>query len=81
MVRIKIEYPVKIGFSDGSGKDENYITDNKDNVIVRGWGECCQIGGIKEKRFAKIIVKLLNAHKPIIYFAKNSDTIEKEGEG
>lgn len=70
MMKVKITYPVKIGFKDGSGKDQNYITDKNDNVIVGGWGDCCQIGGIQEKRFAKIILKLLNLHKPIMFFEK-----------
>ncbi len=52
-IKVRIKYPVKIGFSDGSGKDENRITDANDNVLVRGWGDCCKIGGIEEKNVAR----------------------------
>lgn len=73
--RVRIKYPVKIGFDDKSGRDENWITDDNDNVLVNGWGDCCRIGGIQEKKVAKMIVKLLNEHKPIMYFKK-----EKKGD-
>jgi len=63
----KVIYPVKIGYSDKSGRSENYITDSKDYAIVRGWGDCCQIGGIHDKGVAKAIVRLLNEYQPIIY--------------
>ena len=61
-----IKYPVKIGFEDGSGKKENWITDSEDKVLVHGWGDCCKLGGIQQKNVAKYIVKLLNKEKPKI---------------
>lgn len=71
-MRKMIEYPVKIGFNDKSGRDENCITDSNNNVIVSGWGDCCRVGGIQEKRFAVMIVKLLNEHKPKCFFEVRS---------
>jgi hypothetical protein len=59
-----IKYPVKLGFNDGSGKDENYITDSDEKVVVHGWGDCCRTGGIQEKNIALVIVKLLNQYHP-----------------
>lgn len=59
-----VKYPVKIGYNDKSGRDENIITDASNETIVGGWGDCCGIGGIQEKNIAKIIVKLLNEHRP-----------------
>lgn len=62
-----IKYPVKLGFSDNSGKDENWITDANGTVICGGWGDCCKTGGIQHKHVALAIVRLLNKHKPRIY--------------
>ena len=64
----KIKYPVKLGFKDGSGKEENWITDQNENVLIHGWGDCCKIGGIQRKDIANILINLLNKKKPIIYF-------------
>jgi hypothetical protein len=59
-----VTYPVKIGLSDGSGVDENWISDANGNSVVHGWGDCCKIGGIQEKEIAEAIVKSLNKTKP-----------------
>jgi len=67
-MREKIIYPVKLGFLDQSGQDENWITDKNENVLVRGWGDCCKCGGIQRKDIANILIDLLNKEKPLIYF-------------
>lgn len=59
---MKIKYPVKIGYSDKSGKNENIITDSNNNAIVYGQGDCCKIGGIQDRKIALLLVKLLNKH-------------------
>ena len=64
----KIKYPIKLGFKDRSGMDENYITDSNDNVLVRGFGDCCRSGGIKDRHIAISIIELFNKNKPKIYF-------------
>ena len=61
---MKVKYPVKIGYKDGSGIEENIISDAKDEVLVRGHGDCCGIGGIHNKEVAEAIVKLFNKYKP-----------------
>ena len=63
----KVVYPVKIGFSDGSGVDENIITDRLNRCLVRGWGDCCHIGGIQDKRVAVVIVQTLNRIRPVLW--------------
>lgn len=70
MKAIKISYPVKIGFSDRSGREENWITDSEDKVLVSGWGDCCKVGGIQQRNVANVIVRLLNQHRPKIYLKK-----------
>ena len=59
-----VRYPVKLGFSDGSGKDENEITDAGDGVVVHVWGDCCKVGGIQDDNIGKMLVNLLNTHRP-----------------
>ena len=61
---VNVKYPVKIGFKDGSGADENWITDSNDVSLVHGWGDCCRIGGIQDKNVAETIVRILNQRKP-----------------
>ena len=61
-----VEYPVKIGYSDKSGSDENIITDAKDRTLVSGWGDCCHMGGIRDRQIADAIVKMFNRSKPVL---------------
>ena len=63
----KIKYPVKLGYNDNSGKDENIITDANDNTVVYGWGDCCRIGGIQQQNVALAIIRCLNECKPNMY--------------
>ncbi len=65
--KITVRYPLKIGYNDESGIDENVITDKNDNVVVHGWGDCCKVGGIQDRNIAQAIVKTLNKHKPPFY--------------
>lgn len=60
------KYPVKIGFKDGSGAEDFYIADANDESLVHGQGDCCKLGGIRNKAFAEIIVKMLNKERPKI---------------
>lgn len=60
----KVKYPVKLGYSDKSGREENQITDANDRCIVGGFGDCCKIGGIQERKIALTIIKILNKVQP-----------------
>lgn len=71
-----IVYPVKIGFNDGSGMDEFWITDKLDTVLIHGQGDCCKIGGIQDKITADAIVSCMNKLKPkfkISYYARDNE--------
>lgn len=59
-----VKYPVKLGYNDNSGKDENVVTDENNNCVVGGWGDCCGIGGIQNRNVALAIIKVLNEVKP-----------------
>lgn len=68
-----ITYPVKLGFLDGSGKDENWITDSQERSLVNGQGDCCMIGGIQQRSIALAIISVLNRHRPRIYIEKKEE--------
>jgi hypothetical protein len=55
-----ITYPVKLGYEDKSGRDKFIITDAKDIPIIHGQGDCCEIGGIQDKRTALVIIEAMN---------------------
>ena len=57
----------QIGWNDGSGQDEFYILEqchsSDNNSIVHGQGDCCKMGGIRDRAIAEQIV---NDHNSII---------------
>lgn len=67
--KVRVKYPVKIGYSDKSGTEENVITDANDNTVVWGYNEYSldSSGGINKPGIARAIVKSLNETKPIFY--------------
>lgn len=62
-----IKYPLKLGYDDKSGREENIISDANNETVVAGWGDCCGIGGIRNPAVARAIIKALNEKKPRIY--------------
>jgi len=68
-----VKYPVKLGYFDKSGKDQNIITDANDRQVVGGNGDCCGVGGIDERNIALALIKALNKARPkfkVSYFQK-----------
>jgi len=65
--KVRIKYPIKLGYSDKSGQDNWTITDANDNTVVWGTSYNDPATGTANKGVALAIIKSLNETKPIVY--------------
>lgn len=70
--RVRIKYPVKLGYSDNSGKKSLAVTDANNNTVVFGNTDEYNNSAYSfaNKTLCLFFIKELNRHKPIIYISR-----------
>ena len=67
--RVRIKYPVKLGYKDNSGKKTLSVTDSNDNTVVFGNTDEYDNSSYSfaNKSLCLFFINELNTKKPIIY--------------